>query len=77
MIEGFEYKGQWWLPNEPAKAVSGTLKYTHNDGAVLELMGSFKDSREMYKMARPVVILGTSSNGKDISLHGCFLLQVR
>jgi len=77
MIEGFEYKGQWWLPNEPAKAVSGTLKYTHNDGAVLELMGSFEDSREMYKMARPVIILGTSSNGKDISLHGCFLLQVR
>jgi len=75
MIGGFEYKGQWWLPNEPAKAVSGTLKYTHNDGAVLELMSSFEDSREMYKMTRPVVILGTSSNGKDISLHGCFLIR--
>lgn len=77
MIEGFEYKGQWWLPNEPAKAVSGTLKYNHNDGAVLELMGSFEDNKETYKMARPVVILGTSSNGKDISLHGCFLVRLQ
>ncbi|MBA7477682.1 hypothetical protein ES707_13096 [subsurface metagenome] len=37
--------------------------------------GFQEDSKEMYKMARPVVILGTSSNGKDISLHGCFLIQ--
>jgi len=77
MIEGFEYKGQWWLPNKPEKAVSGTLRYSHNDGAVLELIGSFEDSGEMHKMPRPVVILGTSSEGKDISLHGCFLIQGR
>jgi len=77
MIEGFEYKGQWWLPNKPEKAVSGTLRYSHNDGAVLELIGSFEDSGKMHKMPRPVVILGTSSNGKDISLHGCFLIQGR
>lgn len=75
MIEEFEHRGQWWLPNEPAKAVSGTLKYTHSDGAVLELIGSFENSREMHAISRPVVILGTSSNGKDISLHGCFLIQ--
>lgn len=77
MIKGFEYKGQWWLPNKPEKAVSGTLRYSHNDGAVLELIGSFENNGEMHKMPRPVVILGTSSNGKGISLHGCFLIQVQ
>jgi hypothetical protein len=77
MIEGFEYKGQWWLPNKPEESVSGTLRYSHNDGAVLELIGSFEDSEEMHKMPKPVVIVGNSSNGKDISLHGCFLIQAR
>jgi hypothetical protein len=77
MVEGFEYRGQWWLPNKPEKAVSGTLRYTHSDGAVLELIGSFEDNGEMHRMPSPVVILGTSSTGKDISLHGCFLIQAR
>lgn len=77
MIEGFEYKGQWWLPNEPEKAISGTLRYTHRDGAVLDLIGSFASIGEMREMLGPLVILGTSSNGKDISLHDCFQIQVQ
>jgi hypothetical protein len=77
MLEGFEYKGQWWLSSDPDKVVSGTLRYSHNDGAVLELIGSFEDSGDMLKRPGPVVILGTSSNGKNISLHGCFLIQAR
>ena len=77
MIEGFEYKGQWWLPNKHEEVLSGVLRYSHNDGASLELIGSFRDSEETLKISRPLVILGTSSNGKDISLHGCFLIQAR
>jgi len=77
MIKGFECKGQWWLPNEPEKAVSGTLRYTHGDGAVLELIGSFTGGGEMHKISMPLIILGTSLNGKDISLHGCLPISVQ
>ena len=43
----------------------------------MELIGSFEDREEIHKVLRPVVILGTSSDGKDISLHGCFLIQAQ
>lgn len=75
MIDGFEYIGQWWLPNEPENKISGTLKYNHKDGAVLELIGSFENRKDRYENTKPLVILGTSSDGKDISLHGCFLFS--
>jgi hypothetical protein len=67
MIEEFEYKGIWWLPDKPEKQISGTLRFTPNEGGVLELMSSFKDIQ-----VEPEIILGVSSNGKNITLHKCF-----
>jgi len=42
MIEKFEYKGIWWLPDKPKERISGTLKFTPDEGAILDLIGSFK-----------------------------------
>ena len=67
MIEEFEYKGIWWLPDKPEKQISGTLRFTPNEGGVLELMSSFKDIQ-----VEPEIILGVSSNGKNITLQKCF-----
>ena len=67
MMDKFEYEGIWWLPDEPEKQVSGTLRFTPNEGAILDLIGSFKDIKEINK-----IILGISSNGKNITLHKCF-----
>ncbi len=50
MIEEFEYKGKWWLPDKPEKQISGTLRFNPTDGAVLELIGSFKDFQDMSKI---------------------------
>ncbi|WP_039764939.1 HEPN domain-containing protein [Caldicellulosiruptor sp. F32] len=75
MIEKFEYKGIWWLPNKPNKQVSGTLTFTPEKGAILELIGSFKDLKDMDKMLSPDIILGVSSSGKDITLYRCFETQ--
>jgi len=72
MIEEFEYKGIWWLPHKPKEQVSGTFKFTPNEGAVLDLIGSFKDITGMNKMLEPEIILGISSDGKNITLHNCF-----
>jgi len=69
MMDKFEYKGRWWLPDKPEKQVSGTLRFTPNEGAILELIGSFKDTKDILK---PEIILGISSNGKKITLHKCF-----
>ena len=43
----------------------------------MELRGSFEDRGEIHKVLRQMVILGNSSDGKDISLHGCFLIQAQ
>jgi hypothetical protein len=75
MIKGFEHTGQWWLPNEPENKIPGTLKYDHKQGAMLELIGSFENRKDRYKDKKPLVILGTSSNGNKVSLHDCSLFS--
>ena len=72
MMDKFEYEGIWWLPDKPEKQVPGTLRFTPNEGAILKLIGSFKDAKDINKMLEPEIILGISSNGKNITLHKCF-----
>lgn len=72
MIEEFEYKGIWFLPEKPEGQICGILKFTPDDGAILDLIGSFKDIAEINKMLSPKIILGISSNGKKITLYNCF-----
>ena len=71
MIEEFEYKGEWWLPDNPDRRISGTLKFTPNGGAVLDLIGSFKDFGDITKTEEPDIILGISAN-REITLYKCF-----
>ncbi len=71
-MDELEYKGVWWLPDKPEKKVCGILRFTPNEGAILDLIGSFKDIKEMNKRLNPEIILGASSNGKNITLHKCF-----
>ena len=71
MMDKFEYKGRWWLPDKPEKQISGTLRFTPNEGAILDLIGSFKATKDINKILKPEIILGIS-NGKKITLHKCF-----
>ena len=71
MIKEFEYKGIWWLPDNPEKRISGTLRFTPNEGAILDLIGSFKDIKNINKTLEPEIVLGISSNGKNITLYKC------
>ncbi len=58
MIEKFEYKGYWWLPNRPETKIPGTLTFNPDEGAILDLEGSFKDVGDLKRLLRPEVILG-------------------
>ena len=73
MIEEFEYAGVWWIPDEPEKKIPGTLRFTHNERAILELMGIIKKKEIMSFL--PYIILGVSSGGINITLHKCFMSE--
>lgn len=62
----FEIKGQWYLPEHPAKRVSGTLVYRTEKGIFLELFGELS----LTSLDIPV-ILGVSSESKPITLYKC------
>ncbi len=70
MNESFEYKGYWWLPENEERRIAGTLKYSPEDGPILELIGSFWDLPGLQKVKGPDIILGKSDNGKLITLFG-------
>ena len=71
MIEEFEYKGIWWLPDNPGEQISGTLKFSPNEGAILDLIGSFNDLRSSGGMQNFPIILGVTVDGKEITLTNC------
>lgn len=63
--------GEWWLPNDPGKQIPGVLTYSPDEGIILELMGSFKDIRNIEKFLELEIIIGISKNGEDITLYKC------
>jgi hypothetical protein len=71
-MEEFEYNGIWWLPENPDNKISGTLKFHPVEGANLELIGSFKELKDLKAFLQPNIILGITSNGKIITLYKCF-----
>jgi len=71
MIKEFEYMGTWWLPNKSEKQVLGILKFTPDEGAILNLVGSFKDIKNIAETLEPDIILGVSSDGEHITLYKC------
>ena len=67
MIEKFEYKGNWYLPEEPEVRISGTLKFDSYEGGKLELIGEFKSPMNI-----DGIILGITSESKSITLYRCY-----
>lgn len=71
MTDKFEYKGMWWLPDNPTNQIAGTLRFSPDDGAILDLQGNFKDINDINNISAAKIILGNSFDGENISLHGC------
>jgi len=81
MLEPFEYRGLWWLPEQPERSVAGVLKFSQDDAA-LELIGHLpredlaRDpaSGEVQVSIGPESrdrILGLSTDGKRFTLDQC------
>lgn len=70
MIEQFEYIGVWWLPTEPDTTIPGVLRFDPQKGSYLELIGSFTKPIGMGWMQRFEIVLGVTSDGKNITLWG-------
>jgi ApeA N-terminal domain 1/Apea-like HEPN len=81
VLEPFEYRGQWWLPEHPQHKVAGVLTFSQSDIA-LELIGSLPreqsapdpSSGEVVMQIGPQSrerILGSSTDGKLFTLEQC------
>jgi len=70
LVEGFRYTGKWWLPDNPAIQIPGTLRFGQVDGAILDLQGDLAGDTAMYRF-NPAIINGISSDGKDFTLYRC------
>ncbi|MBC7109281.1 MAG: hypothetical protein H5T41_10980 [Methanomassiliicoccales archaeon] len=44
MFRELEYRGEWWLPQDPNKKVGGTFRFSPDKGVRLELAGVLEDS---------------------------------
>lgn len=69
MTEKFEFKGFWFLPENPENKIEGTLVFDPENKSILELTGTFNDSS--IKVEDHEIILGFTTKGKEITLFNC------
>ena len=75
-MEEFEFEGLWWLPGTPEDRAPGTLEFSPDSGATLELLDSIKDPENRFaamqrNLMEAELILGLSSKGKPVTLWNC------
>jgi hypothetical protein len=61
-MQDFISFGQWWIPSKPEVRIPGTLSFSSDRGARLELMGSFYDASFVEKDITSDVILPDQEN---------------
>lgn len=74
MKDAFEWKGYWWLPGNEENRLSGTLSYSQEAGAYLELLGNF-ETRLSNEMSTAMIILGEVQTGKYVTLFNCLYVN--
>jgi len=74
MTREFEHRGKWWLPAQEDSQIDGSLTYSPDDGAILELSGAFGDLSQVMasqRLSTPRLILGTTASRQEITLVNC------
>ena len=74
MTEEFVYPGIWFLPGKPNRQVGGTLRFTPNGGAELDVISNVGDDFvHMWGVSALAldVILGISPDAGAITLVNC------
>ena len=72
MISRFEYEGEWWFPEQPVNKYRGRLKFSPAEGISLNLL-VFQANVENIPDEKIDLILGSSADGRKITLYKCFL----
>jgi len=72
MLGRREYEGQWWFPQQPENKFQGRLIFTPEEGSSLNLLVFQVNTKEIPE-EKTDLILGSSSDGKKITLYKCFL----
>jgi len=73
MTSNFDIKGEWFLPSDKNNRVFGTLNFNPNDGAYLELFGSFDTDQFLPELRDDTFILGLTNDSKLVTLYKCFV----
>lgn len=71
MNEVLEYKGYWWLPEQPDNEVFGIFSFTPQQGITLELEGKLHPSFD--RNFNPDLILGITKSGEHVTILNCQL----
>ena len=77
MIESIEYNGHWYTTENPDRQIAGTLTFSPDQGAYLNLIGSFHNGKDREDILELQFILGTTYDGIKITLYSCFLTQLK
>ena len=81
MMDNFEYKGYWYLPDCEDHQVAGILTFIANNSAILELIGDIDAHDEplmaIFEQKSHTVIWGVNSDAKRITLLNCNLIGKR
>jgi hypothetical protein len=73
-MEPFEYSGLWWAADAPSASVAGTLRFSPEDGLVLDLLGTIGGTGGTIGTKAHAIILGTVTDspwGHLVTLKGC------
>jgi len=71
-MEKFEYKGSWWLPEDPDRKVGGILKFSPDEGIRLELTDLLESNNHLSLGAfAPELIFGKTAEKGKVTLYHC------
>jgi len=69
-------KGEWFLPTSKDNRIHGTLTYNPIEGSTLELYGSLEGDAFFPEYKNHELILGLSSDSKQIVLYNCMMTSL-
>jgi hypothetical protein len=76
MTDKFEITGEWFLPSDKQNRVHGTLTFDPQDGTDLELYGSIEGNNFIPELKDQEIILGLTSDSKQVTLYGCLMTKI-
>jgi len=74
MIDEREFRGYWWLPENPDEKVGGIASFSPSDGVSLELFSTLNEDPEYMgsgNVFRPDFIHGITTEGERVTLKNC------